>query len=423
MLKTTHNLIKDVGKKLGLTSEQIEKLLAVDKIHEFEIQMESGKKHQAYRVQHSNKLGPYKGGIRFHPDVSLEEVQALAILMSLKAAAIGLPLGGAKGGVAVNPKEMSLAELEELSRDYVLNLHEHIGPDKDVPAPDVNTDSQIIDWMVDEYEKLTGDTSKASFTGKSVKAGGSLGRDEATGRGGVIVLRQILNKLAPSQSLGEAVSNRIVKRQAFATGLSISEPITYAVQGFGNVGAHFALVAAQEQPDWMLVAATDSSGGVYSPADLSVKQLAQYKSDGGRLHELNEGRAISNKELIGLDVDVLVLAALGGAVTEKNMHQVKAHAILELANGPVSDEAAKHLESKGIMIIPDILANSGGVIVSYLEWLQNKQGEHWTEAEVNKQLEEYLVKATNRIYDMAQKRSMTLKEAALAVAIERLVKS
>jgi len=173
----------------------------------------------------------------------------------------------------------------------------------------------------------------------------------------------------------------------------------------------------------MLVAATDSSGGVYSPADLSVKQLAQYKSDGGRLHELNEGRAISNKELIGLDVDVLVLAALGGAVTEKNMHQVKAHAILELANGPVSDEAAKHLESKGIMIIPDILANSGGVIVSYLEWLQNKQGEHWTEAEVNKQLEEYLVKATNRIYDMAQKRSMTLKEAALAVAIERLVKS
>src|SRR3989344_2093291 len=399
MLKTTHNLIKDVGKKLGLTSEQIEKLLAVDKIHEFEIQMESGKKHQAYRVQHSNKLGPYKGGIRFHPDVSLEEVRPLAILMSLKAAAIGLPLGGAKGGVAVNPKEMSLAELEELSRDYVLNLHEHIGPDKDVPAPDVNTDSQIVDWMVDEYEKLTGDSSRASFTGKSVKAGGSLGRDEATGRGGVIVLEEVLNKLAPSQ------------------------PITFAMQGLGNVGAHFALVAAQEQPDWMLVVATASTGGIYNPANLSAKQLAQHNSGGGRLHELNKGRAITNEELIGLDVDVLVLAALGGAVTEKNMHQVKARAILELANGPVSDEAAKFLESKGVMIIPDILANSGGVIVSYLEWLQNKQGEHWTEAEVNKQLEEYLVKATNRIYDMAQKRSMTLKEAALAVAIERLVKS
>ena len=397
MLVTTHNLIKGVGKKIGLTNEQIEKLLVVDKIHEFEIHMDSGKKHKAYRVQHSNKLGPYKGGIRFHPDVTLEEVQALATLMSLKAAAVGLPLGGAKGGVVVNPKELSLAELEELSRDYVQNLHEHIGPDKDVPAPDVSTDAQIIDWMVDEYEKLTGDTSKASFTGKSVKAGGSLGRDEATGRGGVIVLEEILNKL------------------------SISEPITFAMQGLGNVGAHFALVAAQEQPDWMLVAATDSSGGVYSPADLSVKQLAQYKSDGGRLHELNEGRAISNKELIGLDVDVLVLAALGGAVTEKNMHQVKAHAILELANGPVSDEAAKHLESKGIMIIPDILANSGGVIVSYLEWLQNKQGEHWAEAEVNKQLEDYLIKATDAIFTMTQKENMTLKEAAIAVALKRLV--
>ena len=399
MLVTTHNLIKGVGKKIGLTNEQIEKLLVVDKIHEFEIHMDSGKKHKAYRVQHSNKLGPYKGGIRFHPEVNLEEVQALATLMSLKAAAVGLPLGGAKGGVVVNPKELSLAELEELSRDYVQNLHEHIGPDKDVPAPDVSTDAQIIDWMVDEYEKLTGDTSKASFTGKSVKAGGSLGRDEATGRGGVIVLEEILNKL------------------------SISEPITFAMQGFGNVGAHFALVAAQEQPDWMLVAATDSSGGVHNPADLSAKQLAQYKSDGGRLHELNKGRAITNEELIGLDVDVLVLAALGGAVTEKNMHQVKARAILELANGPVSDEAAKFLESKGVMIIPDILANSGGVIVSYLEWLQNKQGEHWTEAEVNKQLEDYLVKATDKIYAMAKRENMTLKEAAIAVALKSLIKS
>ena len=397
MLKTTHNLIKGVGKKIGLTNEQIEKLLVVDKIHEFEIHMDSGKKHKAYRVQHSNKLGPYKGGIRFHPDVTLEEVQALATLMSLKAAAVGLPLGGAKGGVVVNPKELSLAELEELSRDYVQNLHEHIGPDKDVPAPDVSTDAQIIDWMVDEYEKLTGDTSKASFTGKSVKAGGSLGRDEATGRGGVIVLEEILNKL------------------------SISEPITFAMQGLGNVGAHFALVAAQEQPDWMLVAATDSSGGIHNPANLSAKQLAQHKSGGGRLHELNKGRAITNEELIGLDVDVLVLAALGGAVTEKNMHQVKAHAILELANGPVSDEAAKHLESKGIMIIPDILANSGGVIVSYLEWLQNKQGEHWAEAEVNKQLEDYLIKATDAIFTMTQKENMTLKEAAIAVALKRLV--
>jgi len=399
MLESTHSLIRDVGKKIGLTGEQIERLLVVDKIHEFEIQTESGKKHRAYRIQHNNKLGPYKGGIRFHPEVDLEEVQALATLMSLKTAAVGLPLGGAKGGVAVNPKELSLSELEEISRDYVQNLHEHIGPNQDVPAPDLNTDAQVIDWMVDEYEKLSGDTSKASFTGKSVKSGGSLGRDEATGRGGVIVLEEILNLL------------------------SISEPITYAVQGFGNVGAYFALVAAKEQPDWMLIAATDSSGGIHNPAELSAKLLAQHKSDGGRLVDSGKGRPISNEDLIGLDVDVLVLAALGGAVNETNMSRVKAGAILELANGPIGDQAASYLEKRGTMIVPDILANAGGVIVSYLEWLQNKQGEHWTEAEVNKRLEEYLAKATARIYAEAIEQGMTLKEAALAVALTRLTSS
>ncbi|OGL36992.1 hypothetical protein A3A68_00190 [Candidatus Saccharibacteria bacterium RIFCSPLOWO2_01_FULL_48_13] len=396
MLKTTHNQIRDMGLKMGLDDEAIEGLIKVDAIHKFDINLETGQKLKGYRVQHNNKLGPYKGGIRFHPDVELDEVQALATLMSFKTAAVGLPLGGSKGGVAVDPKRLSDAELEELSRDYVQNLHAHIGPDKDVPAPDVNTNSQIIDWMVDEYEKLTGDKSRASFTGKSVKAGGSAGRDEATGRGGVIVLAELVDKL------------------------KLKSPITYALQGFGNVGSYFALVAASEYPGWQMVAATDSRGGVYDKNGLPAKDVAKFKADGQGLSGYHKGRQISNDDLLGLEVDVLVLAALGNAVTKANMDNVKAKIVLELANGPVDDEAYKHLSSHGVVIVPDILANAGGVIVSYLEWLQNKRREHWKEAEVNRQLHDYLVKAADEIYAMSDRGGMTLKEAALAVAIKRL---
>ena len=396
MLKSAHGMIREVGKKIGLADDQLEKILATDARHQFEIKLDSGKKLKGYRVQHSNKLGPYKGGIRFHPDVDLDEVQALATLMSLKTSAVGLPLGGAKGGVAVNPKELSKSELEELSRDFVHNLHEHIGPDKDIPAPDVNTDPQIIDWMVDEYEKLTGDKSRASFTGKSIKAGGSLGRDEATGRGGVIVLREILGKM---------------KKKV---------PITYGVQGFGNVGAHFALIAASEHPGWQLVAATDSSGGVYDPDGLTAKKLSEFKGGGGKLADYHQGRSITNEELLALEVDVLVLAALGDAVNSENEQQIQAEIILELANGPVSDSAYKFLTGHAAVIIPDILANAGGVIVSYLEWQQNKRGEHWPEAKVNKKLEDYLIKATDGIWEMSEAQRMSLKEAAIAVALKRL---
>src|SRR5579862_3346168 len=212
MLDTAQKLIRETGKKLALSDEQIEQLINTDAEHKFEIELSGSGKYQAYRVQHNNKLGPYKGGIRFHPRVDYDEVRALATLMSFKTAAVGIPMGGAKGGIAVDPKKLSKEALEELSRKYVRGLKDHIGPDKDVPAPDVNTNAQIIDWMADEYAKLTGDKTKASFTGKSVKNGGSLGRDAATGRGGVIVLREILNKL------------------------SISGEMTYALQGWGNVG-------------------------------------------------------------------------------------------------------------------------------------------------------------------------------------------
>lgn len=400
MLQTTQALIKNVAKNLKLNDKTTAKLLSPNAVHAFDIELKSGKSFKAYRVQHSNKLGPYKGGIRFHPDINQDEVKALATLMSLKTAAVGLPLGGGKGGIAVNPRDLDDAELEELSRKYVAGLHQHIGPDKDVPAPDVNTDSTVIDWMVDEYQKLTGDKSSASFTGKSIASGGSEGRDAATGRGGVIALRELLKNQAKS-----------------------NQKLTYAVQGFGNVGSFFATIAAKEQPNWKLVAASDSGGALYSQEGLDAAKLADFKNTGGRFADFKNAGVdyITNDELIALPVDALVLAALGDAVTEKNMKDVKAKYLVELANGPVNEAAYNYLTSQAITILPDIIANAGGVIVSYLEWLQNKNEEHWSVDKVNKQLEDYMTKAVDRVYELAVSEKTTLKEAAFILAIKRLV--
>ena len=398
MLHATHQQIKSIGNKMGLSPSQIEQILEVNARHEFEIILDNGQVHKAYRIQHNNNRGPYKGGIRFHPEVNSEEVQALATLMSLKTAAVNIPLGGAKGGVTVDPKMLNVTELEELSRKYVKALAPHIGPKKDVPAPDVNTDPKIIDWMVDEYSHITGDKTRGSFTGKSIASGGSEGRDAATGRGGIIVLAELLK----------------------AKGLD-NKKLTYAIQGFGNVGSFFGLVAAKDQPKWQMVAATDSSGGIYEKNGLWPAELEDFKKGGGRLHSYGVGQKITNEELIESDVDVLILAALGGVITKDNASKVKAKFVLELANGPVDDVAHKVLEKRGVTVVPDILANAGGVIVSYLEWLQNLAGEHWTETAVNKQLKSLLVDATANIYDRSINDKLNIKEAALAVAIERLL--
>lgn len=400
MLEATHAQIKSLGKKIGLTSEQVQNVLEVNKKHEFEISLSDGQKHKAYRVQHSNARGPYKGGIRFHPEVNLEEVQALATLMSLKTAAVDIPLGGAKGGVSVNPKNLDHKQLEELSRKYVQHLAEHIGPQKDIPAPDVNTDPKIIDWMVDEYSKITGDTTRGSFTGKSLEFGGSQGRDAATGRGGVIVLAELLNLMGKKD-----------------------KKLTYAVQGFGNVGSYFALIASQLQKNWKLVAATDSSGGVFEPNGLWPAELDDYKKSKKPLSKYIADQKITNEDLITSDVDVLVLAALGDAVNESNAKHVKAKIILELANAPVDDKAQKILAKKDVMVVPDILANAGGVIVSYLEWQQNLASQHWELDDVNKKLKQILSKATVGIYNRSLNDNLNLKEAALATAMERLLEA
>lgn len=400
MLQTTQALIKNVARNLNLDHGSVQKLLKPNAEHSFDIQLSSGKKFKAYRVQHSNKRGPYKGGIRFHPDVNQDEVKALATLMSFKTAAVGLPLGGGKGGVAVNPRELNNAELEELSRKYAAGLHKHIGPSQDIPAPDVNTDSTVIDWMVDEYQKLTGDKSRASFTGKSIAAGGSEGRDAATGRGGVIALKVLLNKQGKS-----------------------NQKLSYAVQGFGNVGSFFGTIAQTQQPTWNLIAASDSAKALHNQQGLNAAKLADFKLRGGRFADFKspDVNYITNEKLIGLPVDVLVLAALGDAVTEKNMKNVKAKYVVELANGPVNEAADNYLTKQGILILPDIIANAGGVIVSYLEWLQNKNKEHWTEDKVNRQLQDYMAKAVDAVNELSQKQGMSLKEAAFTIAIKRLI--
>jgi glutamate dehydrogenase/leucine dehydrogenase len=400
MLEGVQKLIKEVGSNLGLDEKTIEDLIKPNAKHFFDIELKNGKTYKAFRVQHNNKNGPYKGGVRFHENVSEDEVQALATLMSLKTAAVGLPLGGGKGGVAVNPKNLSKEELEELSRKYVQNLHKHIGPDQDVPAPDVNTNATVIDWMVDEYEKLTGDGSHASFTGKSISKGGSLGRDSATGRGGVIAFSKLLELLGKDR-----------------------QKLTYAVQGYGNVGQYFATISQREQPNWQLNAASDSSAVLYAKNGLDAKALAEHKEKGGRFSDFKQTGVdkLALNEFASLDVDVLVLAALEDAVNAGNMKSINAKYIVELANGPITTEAYKYLSGKGIDILPDVVANAGGVVVSYLEWKQNKENKKWSEQKVNEELEKYISKAVEKMHSTAKSKNVPLKEAAFMAALNNLL--
>jgi glutamate dehydrogenase/leucine dehydrogenase len=398
MLDKAHYIIKQTAQKLNLSEHQIEKLLQSNVEHAFEI-IVNDKTFPAFRVQHNNQNGPYKGGIRFHHAVSLDEVRGLATLMSLKTAAVGLPLGGAKGGIRFDPKNLTQRELEDISRAYVQKLHPHIGPDKDIPAPDVNTNATIIDWMVDEYEQVTGDTSRASFTGKSIEKGGSLGREAATGRGGVYTLEEFL---------------RLEKK----TG-----PLTYALQGFGNVGSFFADVAAVDNPHWKLVAVSDSKSGLYDKNGLDIQALKKIKRERKSFEEYfaHDVQSIETESIVTQDVDVLVLAALENAVTKNNMRHIKARYIIELANGPVSAEALQYLSQKNVVVIPDIIANAGGVIVSYLEWQQNITNKKWQEKKVNDHLHQMICQAMKECYTLSHTHSVNLTEAAYMQAIKRLV--
>jgi len=352
----------------------------------------------AYRSQHNNARGPFKGGIRFHPNVNEDEVKALSVWMSIKCAVAGIPFGGAKGGIAVDPKNLSEAELERLSKKYAEFLSPYIGPWKDVPAPDVNTGGREMAWMLDAYERKVGYHASATFTGKPVELGGSLGRTEATGLGGFFVL-SAFSKLK---------------------GL-VTKKTTLAVQGFGNVGFWFAKFA--EKAGYKVVAVSDSSGGVYLSTGLKVEKLARLKEEFGSFRNIPEGKFkfITNEELIGLDVDILVPAALENVINEKNAKTVKAKVILEMANGPTTPEGEEILLSKKVDILPDVLCNAGGVTVSYFEWVQNLYGYSWTLEKVNKALKNTLKKAFEEIYRVSIQKKVSFRKAAYILAVKRII--
>lgn len=399
-LSNARAVVRRSAKRVGLSSDEIEELITPYQRHSFKIDI-GGQRFDAYRVQHSNKRGPHKGGIRFHPEVSQGEVEALALLMSIKTAAVNLPLGGGKGGVTVDPRHLNEKQLEELARKYVQQLKDHIGPTKDIPAPDVNTNATIMDWMVDEFEQLTGDTSKASFTGKSVDKGGSAGREAATGRGGLIALQEVL-KLHDHH-----------KRR-----------LTIGVQGFGNVGYWFAKLA-NEHPEFKVVSIADSKHTITSNDKLDVDAVLQAKNSGKSVadYEHKSVRVSDADAILTSNVDVLVLAALDDAINESNMEKVQAHYAVELANGPITDRAYQHLHNNGVIILPDVLANAGGVIVSYFEWMQNQKGERWTENRVNRELDLMMRKAAGDVFRYSQDNNLSMKEAAFDIAVQRIVEA
>ncbi|MEX1220811.1 MAG: Glu/Leu/Phe/Val dehydrogenase [Idiomarina sp.] len=371
------------------------------------VRMDNGalKVFPGWRVQYNTVLGPAKGGIRFHPHVNAEEVTALSFWMAIKNAVVELPYGGGKGGVQVNPKELSKLELERLSRSYIRAIRPIIGPDTDIPAPDVNTNETVMSWMVDEFSQLQGRHSPAVITGKPIGLGGSEGRTAATGLGALKVL------------------NMWVKKQGKSP-----EDMTVAVQGFGNAGYYFATNA--RKAGYKVVAVSDSKGAVYSEDGLDPDKIYQHKHEKQELKgfvycdssvsEEPETRQLSNDELLELDVDVLVLAALEDQITEDNANNINAKLVLEIANGPVSHEGEKILLDRNIPVIPDVLANTGGVIVSYMEWVQNRAGDYWSAEKVEERLTDRIERAATNCFDLAAEHELDLRTAAYLKAIKRL---
>lgn len=373
------------------------------------MRMDSGKckTFNGYRVQYNDARGPTKGGIRYHPQVDMNEVKALAFWMAIKCAVVNIPYGGGKGGIEVDPKKLSMKELETLSRGFIREMHCFIGPDKDIPAPDVYTNPMIMDWMADEYGKIVGKPTPAVITGKSVEKGGSLGRDDATARGGFYVLQEAMKHLKKSP-----------------------KKTTVAIQGFGNAGSHFAKIA--EEAGYKIIAVSDSKAAIYAPKGLHAESVLKNKAEKGMVDGVYykgsvctdvEHEHISNEELLELDVDVLVPAALENQITGKNANEIKAKIILELANGPTNPEADDILFKKGILMLPDILANAGGVTVSYFEWYQNMHNEKWELGKVHKKLKEIMVREFDNVDKIAKEKKIDMRTAAYVLAVERLAKA
>lgn len=368
---------------------------------------------RGYRVQYNNWLGPYKGGLRFHSDVDMDEVKALSFWMMIKNALVEVPFGGGKGGLEIDPKNLSEKELERVSRNFADVLAPNIGPQIDVPAPDINTNSKIMDWMADQFKGRP--NYLATFTGKSVGNGGSKGREEATGLGGFIVLEKLIEKLKFKKSLDFAADRP-----------------TVAIQGFGNVGSNMAKIL--DQNGYKVVAVSDIKGGIYNAErkGFNIDLVRKCKLEKGLLagcycigsvcdsaKKIDEG-IISNEELLQLDVDILIPAALENVITNKNADKVKAKVVFEMANGPVSADADEILNKNGILVVPDVLANSGGVTVSYFEWYQNMKDQRWSLEKVKMELKKRMENAFEAIWKIHQNQNVSLRIAAYILALQRL---
>jgi glutamate dehydrogenase (NAD(P)+) len=347
-----------------------------------------------YRVQHDDARGPMKGGLRFHPEVDADEVVTLAQLMTWKTAVVNIPYGGAKGGIAVDPASLSRGELERITRRFIDNIHDMIGPDKDIPAPDMGTNSQVMAWAVNQYEKYHG-FSPACITGKPLELHGSEGREEATGRGVVIVTEAVLKKL--QKTLAGS---------------------TVALQGFGNVGSFAARFL--HEAGARILGITDLAGGVWNPEGLDIPALLRWSADHKGVNGFTGADPITNEALLRADVDLLVPAALGGVITEEVARDVRARVIIEAANNPTRAEADEIFHNRNVVVVPDILANAGGVTVSYFEWVQNRQHFNWDLARVRKELDRVMVDSFERVWNLAQEKHVSLRTAAYIIGIGRV---
>ncbi len=365
------------------------------------VRMDNGevKIFKGFRVQHNDARGPFKGGIRFHPDETIDVIRALAMWMTWKCAVVGVPFGGGKGGVICNPKEMSIGEKERLSRGYIDVMWEFLGHDRDVPAPDMGTDSQVMAWMMDEYSKLKGYYSPEVITGKPVAVGGSLGRADATGRGGVYTIREAAKHLG--------------------TDLSAA---TVAVQGYGNVGSNAAILI-HDILGSKIIAVSDSKGGIYNKQGLEPRNVLQHKRETGSVISFPEAENITNAELLELEVDILCPAALENVIVEGNAPKIRAKLVAALANGPITPEADKILVDNGVFVIPDFLCNAGGVTVSYFEWVQCLDKYYWDEEEVHQRLDKHMTQAFHTVLDESLKRRVDMRLAAYIVAVGRVAEA
>jgi glutamate dehydrogenase/leucine dehydrogenase len=418
--------INEAAKYLDLKAGELEMLHTPERVIEVSLPLKRQggiEIYRGYRIQHSSALGPYKGGLRYHPDICMDETRILASLMTWKCAVAGIPFGGGKGGIAVDPSTLSAKELEELTRTFVRRLADFIGPEKDVPAPDVNTTPQIMAWVRSEYEKIVSRGSSVAgrqsstkqikapgvVTGKAIKDGGSQGREEATGEGGAMVLSHVVTSCK----------------------LKVAS-LKVAIQGFGNVGSHLAL--ALERMGCRIVAISDCDGGIYHPEGLKIKDtLKSVHWDGEKLQntchcvpggcKLDDCRKMTNEELLELDVDVLAPAAIDNQITKENAPKIKAKIVLEMANNPTTPEADAILNERGITVIPDVLANAGGVTVSYFEWYQNQHRQKWSCKKVLDRLNDYMIKASDEVSRAAKKHNVSLRTAAYIVALQRVLEA